>query len=149
VQPPATEPSAAEVLAASQAAARAKAAQQKAERLKKQRRAVAATRRAAARRAAEARKREAARRDQRGQQPWSTASDGRGANKAVLDSMPFVAAAAVAALLILGLALVPAYAVPWYRMSVVLEDHREQFAVVGAMTLLGIAVFLSLTLLSQ
>ena len=67
----------------------------------------------------------------------------------MLDAMPFVAAAAVAALLIIGLALVPAYVVPWYRVSIVLEDHREQFAVVGAATLLGIAVFLSLTFLSQ
>ena len=31
--------------------------------------------------------------------------------------------------------------------SVVLDDHREQFALVGAMTLLGAAVFLSLTFL--
>ena len=116
--------------------------------MKKQRRAVAATRRAAARRAAEARKREAARRDQRGQQPWSTASDGRGAIEAVREAAPFVAAVAVAALLIMGLALVPAYVVPWYRVSIVLEDHREQFAVVGAATLLGVAVFLSLTVLS-
>ncbi len=45
--------------------------------------------------------------------------------------MPFVAAATVAALLILGLALVPAYVVPWYRMSVVLEDHREHFTARG------------------
>ncbi len=65
------------------------------------------------------------------------------------EAVPFVAAATIAALLILGLALVPAYAVPWYRMSVVLEDHREQFAVAGAMTLLGAAVFLSLTFLGQ
>ena len=63
--------------------------------------------------------------------------------------MPFVAAATVAALFILGLALVPAYVVPWYRMAVVLEDHREQFALAGAVTLLGAAVFLSLTLLGQ
>ena len=67
----------------------------------------------------------------------------------MLEAVPFVAAAAVAALLIIGLALVPAYVVPWYRMSIVLEDHREQFAVVGAMTLLGAAVFLSLTFLGQ
>jgi hypothetical protein len=67
----------------------------------------------------------------------------------VREAVPFVAAAVIAALLILGLALVPAYVVPWYRVSIVLEDHREQFALVGAMTLLGAAVFLSLTFLGQ
>ena len=63
--------------------------------------------------------------------------------------MSLVAAAAFAGLLIIGLALVPAYVVPWHRMSIVLEDHREQFAAVGATTLLGAAVFLSLTFLGQ
>jgi hypothetical protein len=71
-----------------------------------------------------------------------------GANEAVR-AMPFVTAATIAGLLIIGLALVPAYVVPWHRMSIVLEDHREQLAVVGGMPLVGAAVFLALTLLGQ
>ena len=77
------------------------------------------------------------------------AREGRGANEAVSEAMPFVTAATIAGLLILGLALVPAYVVPWYRMSIVLEDHREQLAVVAGMPLLGAAVFLALTFLGQ
>ena len=117
--------------------------------MKRQRRAAAATRRVAASRAAEARKREAARREARARQLSRTPREGGEANEAAREAVPIVAAAIIAALLILGLALVPAYAVPWYRMSVVLEDHREQFAVVGGMTLLGTAVFLSLTFLGR
>jgi hypothetical protein len=63
--------------------------------------------------------------------------------------MPFVATAALAALIILGLALVPAYVVPWHRMSVALEDHREQFAVVGTTALLGAGVVFVLTFLGK
>jgi hypothetical protein len=117
-------------------------------RLKKQRREArqkraAAAKLAAARRAAE--KREAARREAQARQLGGTARDGGEANKA----MPFVATAAIAALIILGLALVPAYAVPWHRMSIALQDHREQFAVVGGMTLLGAGLFFALTFLGQ
>jgi hypothetical protein len=72
-----------------------------------------------------------------------------GANEAVREAMPFVTAATIAGLLILGLALVPAYVVPWYRMSMVLEDHRGQLAVVGGMPLLAAAVVLVLTFRGQ
>ena len=125
---------------------------QKAKRLKRQRRAAAAAtrraaaRRVAARRAAEVRKRVAARREARVRQLSRTPREGGEPNEAVREA---VAVATIAALLILGLALVPAYAVPWYRMSVVLQDNREQFAIVGAMTLLGAAILLSLTFLGQ
>jgi outer membrane biosynthesis protein TonB len=150
VQPPPPGPSAAEVLAAQRAAARAKAAQQKAERLKKQRR---ATRLAAAKRAAEARRSEAARRLARARQIRATSSPERGggvaASGSVREAVPFVAAATIAALFILGLALVPAYAVPWHRVSIALEDHREHFAVAGGMTLLGAGLFIMLTFLGQ
>jgi hypothetical protein len=62
--------------------------------------------------------------------------------------VPFVVAATIAALLILGLALVPAYVVPWYRMSMVLESHRQHFTLVGGMTLLSAGVFFALILLN-
>jgi hypothetical protein len=58
-------------------------------------------------------------------------------------------AATIAALLILGLALVPAYVVPWYRMSIVLENHRQHFTLVGGMTLLSVGVFFALILLNS
>jgi hypothetical protein len=115
--------------------------------LKKQRRAA---RRAAARRAAVARKREAARRDARARRLWRTARESGGTNETVGEAVPILATATIAALLIFGLALVPAYVVPWHRMTIVLEAHREQFAVVAAMTLLAAAaVFLSLTLMGH
>lgn len=63
--------------------------------------------------------------------------------------MPFVAAGTIAALLILGLGFVPAYAIPWYRISMVLEYHRQQFTFVGGMGLLGAIVFFALTFLSH
>jgi uncharacterized membrane protein YdbT with pleckstrin-like domain len=119
------------------------------ERLKKQRRA-ARRQRAAARRAAEARKREAARRDARARRLRRTARESGGVNETLGAAVPILATTTIAALLIFGLALVPAYAVPWHRMSIALEVHREQFAVVGAMTLLAAAaVFLSLTFLGH
>jgi hypothetical protein len=73
-----------------------------------------------------------------------------GANETVGEAVPILATMTIAALLILGLALVPAYAVPWHRMSIALEAHREQVAVVGAGTFLAAAaVFLSLTFLGH
>jgi hypothetical protein len=71
-----------------------------------------------------------------------------GAGDAVHGAVPFVAAAIVAALFIFGLALVPAYVVPWYRVSMVLEDHRGHFTLVAGMTLLGAAIAFALTFLS-
>jgi hypothetical protein len=63
-------------------------------------------------------------------------------------AFPFIAAAAVGGLLILAFGLVPTYVVPWQRVSIVLEDHREHFALVGGMALLGAGIFLVLTLFS-
>jgi hypothetical protein len=63
-------------------------------------------------------------------------------------AFPFIAAAAVAGLLILAFGLVPTYVVPWYRVAIVLEDHREHFAFVGGMALLSAGIFLVLTLFS-
>jgi type IV secretory pathway VirB10-like protein len=147
--PPASGPTAAQVLAAKRAEARAKTAARRAARLKKRRREARRKRKAAAaaeivavKRAAESPKLKAARRNALTREAWDTAP-------AEGVARPFVVAAAVAALLILGLAFVPAYVVPWHRMSIALEDHREHFAVVGGMTLFGAALFLALTLLGQ
>jgi hypothetical protein len=71
----------------------------------------------------------------------ATAYRGGGADQSVRRAVPFVVAATIAALLILGIALVPAYVVPWYGMSIVLEHHRQHFIVVGGMTLFGAGVF--------
>jgi hypothetical protein len=62
-------------------------------------------------------------------------------------AVPFVAAAFIAALFVLGLGLVPAYVVPWYRASMVLEEHREQFALAGGMAVLATGVFFALIFL--
>ena len=138
--PPASGPTAAQVLAAQRAAARAKTERQ-AERLKRREaRRKRAARLAAATRAAE--KRELARRDAHTQVAWN-AEDG---DRAVL---PFVAAATVAALIILGIGLVPAQVVPWYRVSVALEDHRGHLTLAAGMGLLGAAVVFAMTFLSS
>lgn len=141
--PPASGPTAAQVLAAQRAVARAKAAR-RAARLKKQRREArrkqAAARLAAATRAAE--KRELARRDASTRVAWDAADGDRAA-------LPFVGAATVAALIILGIGLVPAQVVPWYRMSVALENHREHLTLGAGIALLGAAISFALTLLSS
>lgn len=152
-EPPASGPSAAQIAAARRAAeAKAKAAKREArlKKLKKQRRqARRAARIAAAKRAAKNRERDAALGEDFGGQSASegTGSSGFLANES-RKALPFVVVAAVAALIILGLGLVPAYVVPWYRMSMVLEDHRQQFTFVGGMALLGAGIFLALTFLS-
>jgi hypothetical protein len=72
---------------------------------------------------------------------WDTAPEDTAA-------VPFVTAATIAALLILGLALVPAQVVPWYRASIALDDHRGHLTLVAGMGLIGAAVFFALTFLS-
>jgi len=47
----------------------------------------------------------------------------------------------MAAILMLGLALTPARAVPWQRGSDALDSHREEFAVLGALSLFATMVF--------
>ena len=153
-RPPSSGPTAAQIAAARRAAeAKAKAAKRAArlKKLKKQRRqARRAARLAAAKRAAKNRERDAGFEEGLGGQQASegTGSSGFAANESARQALPFVVAAAVAALIILGLGLVPAYVVPWYRMSMVLEDHRQQFTFVGGMALLGAGIFLALTFLS-
>jgi type IV secretory pathway VirB10-like protein len=151
VSEPSSGPTAAEILAAQRAAAQAKAAR-RAVRLKKQRRAARlAAKRAAAARAAKARERDSGLHEASGGQQSSegTESGGLAGNESARKAVPFVVAAAVAALIILGLGLVPAYVVPWYRMSIVLEDHRQQFTFVGGMALLGAGIFFALTFLGK
>jgi hypothetical protein len=55
--------------------------------------------------------------------------------------LPFILIAFSTALVLLGLALTPARAVPWSRASRVLEDRRDEFGVVGAMGLVATVVF--------
>jgi hypothetical protein len=62
--------------------------------------------------------------------------------------VPFVAAAAIVALIILGLALVPAEVVPWYRVSIALEDHREHLTLAAGVGLTSAAVFFAVTFLN-
>ena len=54
---------------------------------------------------------------------------------------PFLLVAFSAALLLLGLALTPARAVPWNRASQLLEDRRDEFGFMGAMGLVATFVF--------
>lgn len=56
-------------------------------------------------------------------------------------ALPFLLVAFTAALLMLGLALTPARAVPWSRASRVLEDRRDEIGVIGAMSLVATMVF--------
>ena len=59
-----------------------------------------------------------------------------------------MAALSLLALLIFGLGLVPEYVVSRHRFSVVLEDHRDHFTLVGGMALIGAAVYFALIFLS-
>jgi colicin import membrane protein len=54
----------------------------------------------------------------------------------------------VLALISLALSFVPAYVVPWYRASMVLDTHRQEFALVGSMALLATGIFFLMVVLS-
>jgi colicin import membrane protein len=54
----------------------------------------------------------------------------------------------VLALISLALSFVPAYVVPWYRASMVLDTHRQEFALVGTMALLATGIFFLMLVLS-
>lgn len=56
-------------------------------------------------------------------------------------AVPYLIVAFGAALLLLGLAVMPAAAVPWSRGSRILEDRREEFAVLGAIGLVATVFF--------
>lgn len=55
--------------------------------------------------------------------------------------VPFLLAAFGAGLLLLGLAVTPARAVPWSRVSRALDDRRDELGVMGAMGLAASLVF--------
>jgi hypothetical protein len=56
-------------------------------------------------------------------------------------ALPFLLVACGAALALLGLALTPAWVVPWSHASRVLEEHRDELGVLGAMSLVATVVF--------
>jgi hypothetical protein len=56
-------------------------------------------------------------------------------------ALPFLAVAFGAALLLLGLALTPAWAVPWHRAARALDDRREELGVIGGMSLVATLLF--------
>jgi len=58
--------------------------------------------------------------------------------------LPFLLAAFSLALVLLGLALTPVWAVPWRRGARALEDHREELGVMGATGIVATVVFLLL-----
>jgi anti-sigma factor RsiW len=149
-------PSAAEVAAARRAAeARAaRAARLKAQRLKQRLRAQ----RLKAKR--EARAKELRRLRSEENRAGSNAplrSIGTGPNAAVRSFEPddgssstvalaFAAVAFFLALIVLTLGLVPAYSVPWYRMSLVLEEYGERITLVGGLAVLATGIFLLMVL---
>lgn len=119
VAPAVVHPTAAERRAAAQRSARRKAA-----------RAARAKRIAAAKLAV-------AHRRERAQTQLTAGSDTTSSSW----GLPFLLAVFGAALLMLGLAVTPARAVPWSRASRVLEDRRDEFGVMGAMGLVATFVF--------
>lgn len=90
---------------------------------------------AQARRAKKAEKVAAAQRRARALTQLST---GRNSSSAAL---PFLFVAFAVALIMLGLALTPAWAVPWSRASRALEDRRDELGVIGAMSLVATLIF--------
>jgi hypothetical protein len=116
------------------AAARARQARIKAARQAARLRAA----RAAAEKKAEARKlaadRAAARADRGGAAVGS-------AETSSTNALPILLAGLFAAVLLLGLAATPAWAVPWSRAARVLEGKREEVAVLGAMGLFATGLF--------
>jgi hypothetical protein len=108
-----------------------------------ERRAAAAKRRARAVARAQAEKRRIGRsiplvRDQT--PPLTRAGSSAGSSSA----LRFLLVAFTAAFVMVGLAFTPARAVPWSRASHVLENHRDELAVFGVMSLFASLVFLAL-----
>jgi hypothetical protein len=63
------------------------------------------------------------------------------ANSPSASALPYLIIAFGAGLLLLGLALTPATAVPWSRVSRILEDRREELAVLGGAGLVATVFF--------
>ena len=68
-----------------------------------------------------------------------------GTSKAV----PFLLAGLFAAVLLLGVAVTPARAVPWKNVSRVLDDRRQELAVLGALGLVATGFFFLLAMMSS
>lgn len=147
-------PSAAEVAAARRAAeARAaRAARLKAQRLKQRLKAQRLKREAKAK---ELRRRRSE--ENRARSNAALRSIGTGPNAAVRSFEPddgssstvalaFAAVAFFLALIVLTLGLVPAYSVPWYRMSLLLEEYGQRFTLVGGLAVLATGIFLLMVL---
>jgi hypothetical protein len=88
-------------------------------------------------RAAAAKKLAAAHRSERAKDVLAAGSDGPSSDW----GLPFLLGAFSLALLMLGLALVPAWVVPWSRASRALEARRDEFGVMGAMGLVATLAF--------
>jgi hypothetical protein len=56
-------------------------------------------------------------------------------------ALPYLLVAFTVALLMLGLALTRAWAVPWSRAARVLDNRRDDFGVVGAMSIVATVLF--------
>jgi hypothetical protein len=56
-------------------------------------------------------------------------------------ALPYLIAAFAAALVMLGLALTPAWAVPWHRASRALEARRDELGVIGGTSLVATVLF--------
>ena len=120
ITPSVTHPTAAEIRAAAVSRAKRKAA------------------RAARAKAVAAKKAQAVRRRERAQDALVAASSDTPSSSW---GLPFILIGFSIALALLGLALMPARAVPWSRASRVLDDRRDEFGVIGAMGLVATVVF--------
>lgn len=139
--PVSSGPTAAQIAASRQAAARAQAARLRAERAKKARaRKAKAAQSAAAREARLRAERLKAGREAGHKTPASGLFDvSEPTDSASIGAFAFIALGVGVALL--GLALVPAYAVPWYRVARALEDRRGEIVLMGALGLFLAAAF--------
>ena len=64
------------------------------------------------------------------------------------NALPFLLFGLVAGVLLLGVALTPARAVPWRRVSDALDDRRQELALLGALGLVATGMFFLLAMLS-
>jgi hypothetical protein len=92
---------------------------------------------ARAARAAAAKKLGAAHRSERANDVLAAGSPGSSSSS----GLPFLLATFSLALVLLGLALTPAWAVRWRRGGRALEEHREELGVMGATGVVATAVF--------
>ncbi|HET7855877.1 MAG TPA: hypothetical protein VFL41_05420 [Gaiellaceae bacterium] len=145
--PPVYQGPSAEEIAAARAAAQARTRKRLAARRLKARRLALQRRQAKAKRLAAARKRAAAARaaNSRPVGPLTAAPQATPSGFNVDRTSPAKEAAPlgivlVLALISLALALIPGTVVPWYRVSMALEAHRQELALVGGMGLVAAGI---------